>query len=98
MIPVIRLERATDAAPLARALVAGGLPAIEITLRTPAALDAIRAASSVEGAIVGAGTVLDPSQFEAARRRRREVRGEPGLTPALLRAAEGHDVPLLRAP
>ena len=60
VIPVIRIERVADAVPLARALAKGGLPAIEITLRTPAALDAIRAAADeVPEAVVGAGTVLD---------------------------------------
>lgn len=95
VIPVIRIERAADAVPLAKALVAGGLPAIEITLRTPEALDAIRAASSVEGAIVGAGTVLDPAQFEAAAMAGATFIVSPGLTPALVGVADGHDVPLL---
>ena len=59
VIPVVVIEDAADAVPLARALVAGGLPAIEVTLRTPAALDAIRAiAAEVPQAVVGAGTVL----------------------------------------
>ena len=55
--------------PIAEALVAGGLPVLEVTLRTPAALDAIRAMKSVEGAIVGAGTVLDPRAARGGRRR-----------------------------
>ena len=66
VIPVIVVERAADALPLARALVAGGLRALEVTLRTPAALEAIRAMSEVPDAVVGAGTVLDASQFDAA--------------------------------
>ena len=66
VIPVVVLDDAADAVPLARALVAGGLPAIEVTLRTPAALDAIRAiADEVPEAVVGAGTVLTPGQVEA---------------------------------
>lgn len=62
VVPVVVLEDAADAVPLARALVAGGLPAIEVTLRTAAALDAIRAiASEVPDAVVGAGTVISPA-------------------------------------
>ena len=60
VVPVVIVETLADAVPLARALVQGGLPAIEVTLRTPIALDAVRAiAAEVEGAIVGVGTVLD---------------------------------------
>ena len=67
VIPVLVVEDPAKAVPMARALVRGGLPAIEITLRTPGALEAIRAvAAEVEGAIVGAGTVLDAAQYEAA--------------------------------
>src|SRR5205814_1787448 len=69
VVAVVVIEDAKDAVPLARALVAGGIKAIEITLRTPAALDAIRAISSeVEGAIAGAGTLLTPADFAAAER------------------------------
>ena len=64
VVPVVVIEDAADAVPLARALVAGGLPAIEVTLRTPAALDAIRAiAAEVPDAVVGAGTVLTPDRW-----------------------------------
>ena len=66
VIPVLVIERVEDAVPVAEALVAGGLPVLEVTLRTAAALDAIRAMKQVRGAIVGAGTVLNPAQFEAA--------------------------------
>ena len=67
VIPVVAVESAAAAVDLARALAAGGLPAIEITLRTPAALDAIRAvASDVPEAICGAGTILTPQQYDAA--------------------------------
>ena len=63
VVPVLIVEDAKSAVPLARALVAGGLKAIEITLRTPAALEAIRAvADEVEGAVAGAGTILDAKQ------------------------------------
>lgn len=96
VIPVVRIERAADAAPLARALAAGGLPAIEITLRTPDALEAIRqAARDAPEAIVGAGTVLNPRQFDEAADAGARFIVSPGLTPRLVRAAEGHDVPLL---
>ncbi len=60
VIPVLTIERLEDAQPLARALVAGGLPSLEITLRTDAALEAIAAIAEVEGAIAGVGTLLTP--------------------------------------
>jgi 2-dehydro-3-deoxyphosphogluconate aldolase/(4S)-4-hydroxy-2-oxoglutarate aldolase len=66
VIPVVTVQDAATAAPLAQALVAGGLPVVEITLRTPAGLDAIRAASLVPGSVVGAGTVTNATQAEAA--------------------------------
>lgn len=95
VIPVLVIERVEDAVPVAEALVAGGLPVLEVTLRTPAALDAIRAMKSVKGAIVGAGTVLDPDQFEAAVEAGSEFVVSPGLTERLGKAAAGADVPLL---
>lgn len=95
VIPVVKVERVADALPLARALVAGGLPAIEITLRTPAALDAIRAASTVEGAIVGAGTILSAGDFAAATAAGARFIVAPGASAALFDAAEASDVPLL---
>ena len=67
VIPVLVIERAADAAPLARALVAGGLPVLEVTLRTAAALDAIAAMAAVPGATVGAGTVLTADDAARAR-------------------------------
>ena len=67
VIPVLKIDRAVDAVPLARALARGGLRVIEITLRTAEALEAIRrAANEVEDAVVGAGTILNPRQFEEA--------------------------------
>src|SRR3546814_1891000 len=66
VIPVLVVDRVEDALPIARALVKGGLPALEVTLRTPAALDVIREMAQVEGAVVGAGTVLNPGQLDAA--------------------------------
>ncbi|ABS66270.1 2-dehydro-3-deoxyphosphogluconate aldolase/4-hydroxy-2-oxoglutarate aldolase [Xanthobacter versatilis] len=96
VVPVVVVERAADAVPLARALVAGGLPAIEITLRTPAALDAIRAvAQEVEGAIPGVGTVLDAAQLEAAEKAGARFAVSPGATPRLLDAAASFAIPLL---
>ena len=69
VVPVLVIDDVKTAVPLARALVAGGLKAIEITLRTTAALEAIRAvANEVEGAVAGAGTILNAAQFEAASR------------------------------
>ena len=96
VVPVLIVEDASTAVPLARALVAGGLKAIEITLRTPAALEAIRlVASEVEGAVAGAGTVLDASRFAEAEDAGAQFIVSPGTTQELLDAARGSDVPLL---
>ncbi|TIT62379.1 MAG: keto-deoxy-phosphogluconate aldolase, partial [Mesorhizobium sp.] len=79
VIPVLKIANVADAVPLARALARGGLPAIEITLRTADALEAIRrVAGEVEEAIVGAGTILDSKQFDEAAARSSRVM--PGLT------------------
>ncbi len=96
VIPVILIKHIEDALPLARALVRGGLRVLEVTLRTPAALDAIRAMRAVEGAIVGAGTVLGQAQYDAAIEAGAQFVVSPGLTDALvaLAAARG-EVPLL---
>lgn len=96
VVPVLRIDRIKDAVPLARALVAGGLPAIEVTLRTPAALDAIsRIAGEVEGAIVGAGTILAVADHAAAIRAGARFIVSPGATSALFDAAEDSGVPFL---
>ncbi|NBN63477.1 2-dehydro-3-deoxy-phosphogluconate aldolase [Microvirga tunisiensis] len=96
VIPVLIVDDPKSAVPMAQALVRGGLPAIEITLRTPRALEAIRAvADHVEGAIPGAGTVLDAGQYEAAVKAGSRFIVSPGATPKLLDAAADHDVPLL---
>ena len=95
VIPVLVIERVEDAVPIARALVEGGLPVLEVTLRTPAALDSIRAMKGVEGAVVGAGTVLNPEQLDAAVAAGAEFAVSPGLTDRLGRAAIGSGVPLL---
>ena len=96
VIPVIVLDDAKDAVPLAKALVAGGLPAIEITLRTAAALESIRrVAAEVPDALVGAGTILNAAQFDEAVAAGSKFIVSPGLTPELVDAAEGSPVPLL---
>jgi len=96
VIPVVIIDDVKAAVPMARALVAGGTPAIEVTLRTPAALDAIRAiAQEVEGATVGVGTVLDARQLAAARDAGACFAVSPGVSPRLLDAADDSDLPLL---
>ena len=96
VIPVLKIRRLADAVPLARALVAGGLPAIEITLRTADAIDAIRlVAEEVEGAVVGAGTILTPRQYDKAAEAGSKFIVSPGTTQELLDAARQSEVPLL---
>ncbi len=96
LIPVVTISDAAMAAPLAHALVAGGLPVIEITLRTPAALGAIRRiAAEVPQAIVGAGTVLRPADFEAARAAGARFTVSPGATSLLASAAADCGLPWL---
>ncbi|MES4887508.1 bifunctional 4-hydroxy-2-oxoglutarate aldolase/2-dehydro-3-deoxy-phosphogluconate aldolase [Streptomyces sp. NPDC096012] len=96
VVPVVVLSDAADAVPLARALVAGGLPAIEVTLRTPAALDAIRAmAEEVPEAVVGAGTVITPEQVGACVAAGARFLVSPGWTEVLLAAMRGSGVPFL---
>lgn len=95
VIPVLVIEDAGHAVPIAEALVAGGLPVLEVTLRTPAALDAIRAMKKVPRAIVGAGTVLNPELLEQAIGAGAEFVVSPGLTRRLGEAALACGVPLL---
>ena len=96
LIPVLTVERAADAVPLARALVKGGLPVLEVTLRTPVALDALRAmAAEVPEAILGAGTVLNGEQLDQARRAGARFLVSPGCTRALAEAAEASGMPFL---
>lgn len=96
VVPVLIIEDAATAVPLARALVAGGLKAIEITMRTAAALDAVRrVADEVEGAVVGAGTILNAAHFQAAIDAGSQFIVSPGTTQELLDAARGSDIPLL---
>ncbi|GAA1364032.1 bifunctional 4-hydroxy-2-oxoglutarate aldolase/2-dehydro-3-deoxy-phosphogluconate aldolase [Streptomyces beijiangensis] len=96
VVPVVVIDNAADAVPLARALVAGGLPAIEVTLRTDAALDAIRAiADEVPDAVVGAGTVISAARVEAAVGAGARFLVSPGWTDALLGAMQASGVPFL---
>ncbi|WP_043264135.1 bifunctional 4-hydroxy-2-oxoglutarate aldolase/2-dehydro-3-deoxy-phosphogluconate aldolase [Streptomyces sp. CT34] len=96
VIPVVVLQDAADAVPLARALVAGGLPAIEITLRTPAALEAIRAVTAeVPEAVVGAGTLLTPEHVAAAGAAGAAFLVSPGWSPRLLHAMRDSGIPFL---
>jgi 2-dehydro-3-deoxyphosphogluconate aldolase / (4S)-4-hydroxy-2-oxoglutarate aldolase len=95
VIPVVVIEDAGDAISLAQALVRGGLRVIEVTLRTDAALPAIAAMSGIEGAIVGAGTVLNRDQLVAALQAGARFAVSPGATDSLVDAADGLGVPLL---
>jgi 2-dehydro-3-deoxyphosphogluconate aldolase/(4S)-4-hydroxy-2-oxoglutarate aldolase len=96
VVPVLVIDSVATALPLARALVDGGLRVLEITLRTPAALDVIRAlAAEVEGAVVGAGTVLTAGQYQDAERAGARFVVSPGATDALLAAAAASAVPFL---
>ena len=95
VVPVLVVEDAGSAAALARALVAGGLPALEVTLRTPAALEAIRAMAEVEGGVVGAGTLLTPADVKAAKAAGARFGVSPGATDRLLQACEDEGLPLL---
>jgi 2-dehydro-3-deoxyphosphogluconate aldolase/(4S)-4-hydroxy-2-oxoglutarate aldolase len=95
VIPVLVIEDPADAGTIARALVAGGLRVLEVTLRTAAALDAIAQMRKVEGAVVGAGTVLDPDQLERSLAAGAEFIVSPGLTESLGRAALDSNIPFL---
>ncbi|HEX8214305.1 MAG TPA: bifunctional 4-hydroxy-2-oxoglutarate aldolase/2-dehydro-3-deoxy-phosphogluconate aldolase [Allosphingosinicella sp.] len=95
VIPVLTLERVEDAVPVAEALVAGGLRILEVTLRTPAALDVIRAMRQVEGAVVGAGTVISSRLYQEAVDAGSAFAVSPGLTDALAVVATEGPIPLL---
>ena len=95
VIPVIVIDDLATARPLAEALVAGGLPVLEVTLRTPVALDAIRAMKDVPGAIVGAGTVVNTEQFEQVMDAGVEFIVSPGLTERLADPIIASGVPFL---
>ena len=95
VIPVLVIEDAAHARPIAEALVAGGLKVLEVTLRTVAALDVIREMKAVPGAIVGAGTVLDEADLRASLDAGAEFIVSPGLTEPLGKAAIASGIPFL---
>ncbi len=95
VVPVLVIDDARCAANLATALIAGGLPALEVTLRTPAALDAIKAMAKVPGGQVGAGTLLSDQDVRAAKAAGATFGVSPGATDKLLEACEETDLPLL---
>jgi 2-dehydro-3-deoxyphosphogluconate aldolase/(4S)-4-hydroxy-2-oxoglutarate aldolase len=97
VVPVITIERIEDAVPLGCALVAGGLPVLEVTLRTPVALQAIRLlAAECEGAVIGAGTLRTPADVEACLEAGAVFAVSPGASPKLLDAAAATpELPLL---
>ncbi|WP_299208085.1 bifunctional 4-hydroxy-2-oxoglutarate aldolase/2-dehydro-3-deoxy-phosphogluconate aldolase [uncultured Tateyamaria sp.] len=95
IVPVLVVDDVAHAQPLAEALVAGGLPALEVTLRTPAALDVIAAMSKVPGGVVGAGTLVTPDDVKAAKEAGAQFGVSPGATEALIAACEAEELPLL---
>lgn len=96
VVPILVIEDAAQAVPIARALIRGGLDVLEITLRTPSAWDAARAIhDEVEGATVGVGTVLSVDQYKKAIKERFAFAVSPGVTSALLEQAEDSEMPLL---
>ena len=95
IVPVLVVNDATHARPLAEALVAGGLPALEVTLRTPAALDAIAEMAKVPGGVVGAGTLITPEDVTAAKAAGATFGVSPGATDELVAACEAEGLPLL---
>ena len=95
VIPVLVIEDLAHAIPVAEALVAGGLRVLEVTLRTACAIEAIKAMREVPGAIVGAGTVLNPADLDRSLAAGAEFIVSPGLTPALGQAAVASGVPFL---
>jgi 2-dehydro-3-deoxyphosphogluconate aldolase/(4S)-4-hydroxy-2-oxoglutarate aldolase len=95
VIPVLVIHQIAHARPIAEALVAGGLPVLEVTLRTPVALEAIAEMTRVEGAIVGAGTVLNQKALDAALTRGARFVVSPGLTDPLAKAALASGTPFL---
>ena len=95
VVPVLVIDDLTHAAKLAEALVAGGLPVLEVTLRTSVALDAIRVMAQVPGGRVGAGTLLTPADVKAAKQAGATFGVSPGATERLLDACAEFDLPLL---
>ena len=96
VVPVVIIDDVNHAVPMARALVAGGIRTIEVTLRTPAAMDAVRAiVAEVKEAVVGVGTVLRGGQLKTARLAGAHFAVSPGTSPRLLDAADDNELPLL---
>jgi 2-dehydro-3-deoxyphosphogluconate aldolase/(4S)-4-hydroxy-2-oxoglutarate aldolase len=95
VVPVLVIDDLAHAKPLAQALVAGGLPALEVTLRTPVALDAIRAMAEVPGGVVGAGTLMTPADVKAAKAAGAMFGVSPGATNRIIAACEDEGLPLL---
>ena len=95
IVPVLVVRDLAHAIPLAEALVAGGLPVVEVTLRTPAAIDVIRAMATVEGCVVGVGTLLSDDDVTAAVDAGAKFGVSPGTTEALVTSCEQHGLPLL---
>jgi len=95
VVPVLVIDDLAHAVKLAEALVAGGLPVLEVTLRTPVALDAIRMMAQVPGGRVGAGTLLTPADVKAAKAAGATFGVSPGATDRLLDACAEYDLPLL---
>ncbi len=95
VVPVLVIKDPAKARPLAQALIAGGLRALEVTLRTPAALEVITEMAGVEGGVVGAGTLLTPADAKAAKRAGARFGVSPGATDRLLAACAACDLPLL---
>ncbi len=95
IMPVLVVRDAAHAAPLAKALIAGGLPALEVTLRTPAALDVIAAMSKISGGVVGAGTLVTPQDVRDAKAAGAAFGVSPGATDALINACLKENLPLL---
>ena len=95
VVPVLVIDDLAHAAPLAQALVAGGLPALEVTLRTPCAQDASRAMADVPGGVVGAGTLLTPADVKAAKAAGAKFGVSPGATDRIIAACEDEGLPLL---
>ncbi|MEZ7813207.1 MAG: 2-dehydro-3-deoxyphosphogluconate aldolase/(4S)-4-hydroxy-2-oxoglutarate aldolase [Paracoccaceae bacterium] len=95
VVPVLMINDMAYAKPLAMALIKGGLPALEVTLRTPKALDVIRAMSEVPGGVVGAGTLLTPRDVKEAKAAGATFGVSPGATERLIAACEDEGLPLL---
>ncbi len=95
IMPVLVVQDAAQAIPLAKSLIAGGLPALEVTLRTPAALGVIRAMSSLKGCAVGAGTLVTPQDVRNAKAAGATFGVSPGTTDSLIEACLEEDLPLI---